>query len=69
MGYAENVSAGQARKTNELLERQIEVTLETNRLLRLMLEQADVEVEPPPMGAPAGETAPLTGAQRFFRSF
>lgn len=69
MGYAENVAAGQARKSNELLEKQVAVGLETNRLLRLLLEAQGVRVQEPAQGSPAGEAKPKSGWQKFTDAF
>lgn len=69
MGYAEQVAAGQARKTNELLEKQIAVSLETNKLLRQMLQRQGVSAAEPAVGSPSGQPAEKSAWRKIADSF
>lgn len=69
MGYADNVAGGQARETNRLLEKQIAVSLETNKLLRQLLNSQGVRTVEPPVGSPAGDFKEPGIGERIRKTF
>lgn len=70
VSYQDNVNVIHQRRQTELMEKQVALALETNRLLRLLLRQEGVDVPEPETSTAEGPTAPQSDsrAARFFRA-